>query len=115
MAAGVTTDLAGHPNTAATYTYYYQPKSPTYTTVSNAANGVAGGMMAIALAAPIAFSSVAATSGACLPGKFGTHPPSWQLHKTLFEAHADGSRRVLTKELADALQAPRLLGAPFSS
>ena len=115
VAAGVTTDLAGHPNTAATYTYYYQPKSATYTTVSNAANGVAGGTMAVALAAPIAFSSIAATSGDCLPGKLATHPPCWQLHRTLFEARAGGLRRVLTQIFANALQAPRLLRAPFTS
>lgn len=60
VAAGVTTDLAGNPNTAASYAYGYRPKSPSYTTVSNVANGVSGGFVAVAVAAPLLAGTIGA-------------------------------------------------------
>lgn len=50
----MTTDLAGNPNTGASYTYEYTPKSPSYTTVSSVTNAVAGAAMGVAVAGPIA-------------------------------------------------------------
>lgn len=59
MPEGVTTDLAGDPVSGATYTWRYRPASPSFTTVSNVANGVSGGALAIALAAPVVMSTAA--------------------------------------------------------
>lgn len=53
VAAGVTTDPAGNPNTAASYTWEYRPKSPSYNIVSDVANGVSGAGLAVALATPV--------------------------------------------------------------
>ena len=56
--AGVTRDLAGNPTSAATYTYGYRPKSPTYNIVSDIANGVSGASLAVAVAAPVVLGTV---------------------------------------------------------
>ncbi len=58
VAAGVTTDLAGNPNTAATYTYAFQPANPSYTTVSTVANAVTGASLGVAVAAPLALGAL---------------------------------------------------------
>ena len=62
--------MAGNPNSGATFTYGYRPKSPSFTTVSNVANGVSGGFLAVAVVAPLAVSTIGsgmpvADSAAC--------------------------------------------------
>jgi hypothetical protein len=54
VTGGVTSDVAGNPNTAATFSYTYQPANPSYTTVSTVANSVAGGTLGLALVVPLA-------------------------------------------------------------
>lgn len=51
MAAGVTTDQAGNPNTASSATYEYVPASAAYTTTSKTVNGVFGGALGVAMGA----------------------------------------------------------------
>ena len=52
--AGVTTDLSGKPNSGSVYTYNYTPRNPSYTTVSNVINSVAGAGLAVGIAVPLA-------------------------------------------------------------
>ena len=85
MPAGVTTDLAGNPVSGATYTWRYRPASPSYTTVSNVANGVSGGALAVALAAPAVMSTAgtgvrsSASAVLFLPLSDFSHPYVMQL------------------------------------
>lgn len=71
MPAGVTTDIAGTPNSGVSYTYNYLPKSPKYTTVSNTLNGVYGGTLAAVAVTPIVVGSLAT----------GNLPPTSRSHQ----------------------------------
>ena len=66
--AGVTTDIAGNPNTAASLAFEYRPVPYTYETAAYVANGVVGGLLGFAVAAPIAATALG-SSGVLLFGQ----------------------------------------------
>lgn len=63
MPAGVTTDLAGNFNTAASLTVQYRPMSTAVSAVSKSVNGVVGGAVAVG----VATSLVAGMASCCNP------------------------------------------------
>ncbi|KAK9800174.1 hypothetical protein WJX73_003425 [Symbiochloris irregularis] len=69
VAAGVTTDLAGNPNTASSASYEYMPTSVAYTTTSKTVNGVFGGALGATMgASALASTGVASIGVAGTPG-----------------------------------------------
>ena len=97
--AGVTTDLSGTPNSAATYTYSYTPPNPSYTTVSKTVNAVGGATMGAAVVAPLAVGLLAS-------GQFSFLPPSlfvvWGHHGPL--ACQQGAAKSPSSSVYQAIQ-----------
>ena len=58
--AGVTTDIVGNPNSAASTTYTFAPTSLRYATTAKTVNGVFGGAMAATAGTTIVASSIGA-------------------------------------------------------
>lgn len=56
--AGVTQDVVGKANTAASYSYTYAPQSANYQTVRTTANAVFGGIVGASVAASVGVAAV---------------------------------------------------------
>lgn len=67
MPAGVTSDVAGNPNTAATYAYYYVPSRQSYTTVAHTFNAVSSAVAGAAIAVPLALGTTSALGESSSP------------------------------------------------
>ena len=99
MPAGVTTDLAGNFNTAASLTVQYRPMTTAVSAVSKSVNGVVGGALAVSVA-----TSLVAGKAACCNPAFRRQKLSWQL--CCCRSLLDSAGCKLSKELSSPKVGP---------